>query len=49
MEYFNEFHKQWIGPHSSVNSLLEQVACIAKRSKKQQERLNEQGAIREEK
>ena len=33
--------------HSPINSILEQAAYIVRRKKKQQERLNQQRAIRE--
>lgn len=33
MEYINEFHKQWIERTRQFNSILEQAACIVRRSK----------------
>ncbi len=49
MEYINEFHKEWIErTRQSIISWSKQpISLEAKR--KQQERLNQQRAIREEK
>lgn len=47
MEYINEFHKQWIErTRQSIASWSKQPASLEE-AKKQQERLNQQRAIRE--
>ena len=47
MEYINEFHKQWIErTRQSIVSWSKQPASLEE-AKKQQERLNQQRAIRE--
>lgn len=49
MEYINEFHKQWIErTRQSIASWSKQPASLEE-AKKQQGRLNQQKAIREDK
>ena len=49
MEYINEFHKQWIErTRQSIVSWSKQPASLEEK-RKQQERLNQQKAIRENK
>ena len=47
MEYINEFHKQWIErTRQSITSWIKQPVSLEAKNK-QQERLNQQRAIRE--
>lgn len=47
MEYINEFHKQWIERTRKSIALWSKQPASLEEKKKQQERLNQQKAIRE--